>query len=147
MTQTIIPVGYRVTITSWENDGDNYQDTIHEGQTKERVEYILELCKLFNRDDELGNMIEPNDKERLAAEDAIRVVMEKHRAVLTEDELEQLAIESDPNNKYGGPEFSGVVSEYLDSSEYYLYRVYDSAKVEYIPHEIRMDDVTGLFDV
>lgn len=151
--QTIIPAGYRVTITSWENDADNYADTIHEGLTKERVEFILELCNLFlskngqygKKGKGFGNMYEPGHDEQLAAEAAIRVVMEKHRAVLTEDELEQLAIESDPDDEYGGPEFSEMVSTFLDSSEDYYYRVYSGAKVELIPHEIRMEDVTDQF--
>jgi len=149
--QTTIPAGYRVTITSWENDADNYADTIHEGLSKERVEFILELCRLFrskNRDRKcFGNMYEPSHHEALAAEAAIRVVMEKHRAVLTEDELDQLAIESDPDDEYGGPEFSEFVSEYLDSGEGFLYRVYSGATVELIPHEIKMEDVTDQFSV
>jgi hypothetical protein len=154
MTQTIIPAGYRLSITSWENDADAYHTEIIEGLTRERVEYLLELCKLFysgsnNNDATFGNMYEYSNginALRRKAEDAIRVVMEKHKPVLDEFELEQLAAEYDPEDKYSGPEFGEIISDLLHYSENYVYRVYDTAKVEYIPHEIRMDDVTGQFD-
>lgn len=151
MKQTIIPAGYRLSVTSWENDGDAYHIEIIEGLTKERVDYALELCNLFQsrsyNTDCFGNMYQPNMKERLAAEDAIRAVLEKHRAVLTTYELEQLAIESDLINQYGGPEFNQIVGEFLSSSEDYLYRAYHDAKVEFVPSAIIMEDVTGEFDV
>lgn len=154
MTQTIIPAGYRLSVTSWENDADNYQTTVHEGLSKERVKYILELCKLFysknsplkNKGVCFGNMYEPSDVQREDADDAIRAVMEKHRAVLNEDELEQLAVETDPEDEYSGPEFNYIVCEFLGYSEDYLYRVYDKATVEFIPQEIRID-VSTEFDV
>ena len=151
-TQTVIPAGYRVTITSWENDADNYKDTIHEGLSKERVEYILELCKLFksgsnNGGATFGNMYDPDEEEIERADAAIRGVLEKYRPVLDEYELEQLDIVADPDDEYSGPEFSAIVSEFLDSSEGYQYRVYDGAKVEYIPHKITMEDVTSQFKV
>jgi len=146
MNQTIIPAGYRVTISSWENDADNYKDTIHEGITKERVEYILELCKMFksgsnNGGKTFGNMGEYDSGRLAKAEQAVRVVLEKHRAVLNEYELANLECAEDEM------EVCEIVSEFLDVSEYYTFRVYDSAKVEHIPHEIRMDNVTGLFNV
>ena len=147
--QTIIPAGYRVTITSWENDADNYKDSIHEGLSKERVEYILELCKLFksgsnNGGKTFGNMNESgrNARTMLAkAEQAVRAVLEKHRAVLNECELANLDAEEDDM------EVSEIVCEFLDSSEYYIFRVFSEAKVELIPHQITMEDVTGEFDV
>ena len=145
MKQTIIPAGYRVTITSWENDGDNYKDTIHEGLTKERVEYILELCKLFkskNRDKNcFGNMYEPSPNEYEKAEKAVRVVLEKHRATLNHCELANLEADE------GDMDVGEIVNEFLDSSEHYAFRVYHKTKVEHIPHQITMEDVTGDFNV
>lgn len=145
--QTIIPAGYRITITSWENDADNYKDTIHEGLSKERVEYIIELCKLFksgsnNGGKTFGNMHESsrNVLTMIAnAEKAVRTILEKYRAVLNECELENL--EAD---KIGLTE---IVSEFIGFSEDYIFRVYSKAKVEHIPHQITMEDVTGDFNV
>jgi hypothetical protein len=149
MKQTIIPAGYRVTIASWENDADNYKDKIHEGLSKERVEYILELCNLFksgsnNGGKTFGNMNEysRNARDNLAkAEQAVMTVLEKHRAVLDECELANL---EGPEDEM---EVCEIVNEFIGSSEDYIFRVYDGAKVEYIPHEIRMEDVTSQFEV
>jgi hypothetical protein len=40
-----------------------------------------------------------------------------------------------------------VVNKFIGSSEYYTFRVYQTAKVELIPHQIEIDDVTGDFNV
>ena len=144
--QTIIPAGYRVTITSWENDADNYKHTVHEGLSKERVEYILELCKMFksgsnNGGKTFGNMNEYDPPSRLVkAEKAVRTVLEKHRAVLNECELENLEAEEDEM------EVCEIVSEFLGSSEFYTFRVYSTVKVEHIPFQITIEDVTGDFN-
>lgn len=42
-----IPIGYRLVITSWENDGDNYYDTVFEGLSKVDAEYLIALASLF----------------------------------------------------------------------------------------------------
>ena len=159
MTQTIIPAGYRLSVTSWENDADNHQTAVLEGLSKERVEYLLELCKLFysgsnNGGTTFGNMYEGSADERAGACIAIAQVMEQHRDALTEDEFEMLSevvldeedVEYDEDTiaNFGLDE---IVGELLSYSECYTYRVYSNAKVEYIPHEIRMDDVTGQFKV
>jgi hypothetical protein len=150
MTQTIIPAGYRLSITSWENDADAYHTEIVEGISKERVEFILELCRLFRSKNQkpgcFGNMYDDysnrSDPKRKQAYEAIAVVMEKHRPVLTECELANLdAVASEEDE----PEFAEIVSNFLHYGENFVFRVYDGAKVEYIPHEIRMDDVTGQF--
>jgi hypothetical protein len=150
MTQTIIPAGYRLSVTSWENDADNYQTTVHEGLEEERVEYILELCKLFKskkRKGCFGNMYDPSEIEREEVAEAIRAVMEKHRAVLTLEEIEVLDTPIIPEEEYADEGFSDVVCAFLECSPDYAYRVYERAKVEHIPHEIRMEDVTKQFKV
>ena len=144
--QTIIPAGYRVTITSWENDADYYEDTIHEGLTKERVEYILEMCKLFksgsnNGGKTFGNMNEYDGSARFAkAQQAVNVVLEKHRAVLNECELANLDSGEDEM------EVCEIINEFIGSSEFYTFRVYDKAKIELVPHQITMEDVTADFN-
>ena len=152
MKQTVIPAGYRLSITSWENDADAYGTEVLEGLTKERVEFLLELCNLFKSGSNtsgktFGNLYEPNSTQQAKAEAAITAVMEKHKPVLTEYELEQLTVVADPADPYSGPEYSEFVGDLLGYSENYTYRVYNGAKVEYIPHEITMEDVTSQFKV
>jgi hypothetical protein len=159
MKQTIIPAGYRLSITSWENDGDNHQTEVLQGLSKERVEYLLAVCKLFtsgsnNNGATFGNMYEGSAYQRAGACVAIAQVMEQHRDALTDGELEMLSeiVLDEENDEYDEDTIADfglddIVSELLSYSECYTYRVYDGAEVEYIPHEIRMDDVTGQFEV
>ncbi len=67
---TEIKAGYRLTVTSWENDGDNYNTKSQDGLTKEESVFLVELITLFksrhNRHGlsrTFGNMYDPSDKE------------------------------------------------------------------------------------
>ena len=48
MSKTVlIPAGYRVEVTSWENDGDNYNTKSISGiKSESAVKFIVEICKL-----------------------------------------------------------------------------------------------------
>ena len=157
--ETIIPAGYRVSVTSWENDADNYKTNVFEGLTKERVEFLAELLPHFysgsnNRGKTFGNMYEPSDSRYAEAAARIREVMERHRAGLTEDELEILDETAGINLKDategGGSDmynFGEIVGEFLSYSEDYSFRVFDTMQVEFVPHEIRMKNVTKEFKI
>lgn len=150
--KTIIPAGYRVTILSWENDADNYKDTIHEGQSKERVEFIIALCKKFRSKNSakgcFGNMYEASTAEMAPAVKAVLALMEDYRAVLTEVELDILDSEELKEDEdelaYAVQE---LMTDFLDSGENTTFRVFDGAKVEMIPHEITLEDVSAQFGV
>jgi hypothetical protein len=146
MKQTVIPAGYRVTISSWENDADARQDEILEGLTKERVQYLVDLCSLFKSSSQgkqyHGNMYDPSEKEIHRACLAIVLVMNKHREALTEDELEVLN-EDDLGSI--GDFMTDFLGELLGRSENYWVRVFDGMKIEYVPVSIILNDVTEEF--
>ncbi|AZU98360.1 hypothetical protein SEPL_009 [Salmonella phage SE_PL] len=52
-----IPKGYTVCITSWENDGDDYDNNFIRGiQTKEEVNQLLHIMTWFShREEDMGN--------------------------------------------------------------------------------------------
>lgn len=142
MAQTVIPAGYRLSIDSWENDGDYRQTEIIEGLSKERVQFLIELLSLFrsesNNDGCFGNMYDPDEGEITLAVAAMRQVMDKHRDALEDDEVDYM---TDVDQYF----FSEMVSTYLGSSENYWSRVFDGVKVEYTPTEIILEDVTDQF--
>lgn len=155
--ETVIPAGYRVSITSWENDADHRKTKVFEGLTKERVEFLAELLPHFtsgsnNGKKTFGNMYEPSDERLAAACNRIREIMERHRAALTEDELEILdesaGVDLEEDYASGNDAmftFVNVAREFLGYSEDYDFRVFDYMQVEFVPHEIRMQDVTKKF--
>ena len=51
----IIPSGYQLHITSWENDADNYKTKILSGLTKEDVQFYIHFLSHFEMDKPYGN--------------------------------------------------------------------------------------------
>lgn len=157
--ETVIPAGYRVTVTSWENDADHYKSTVFEGLTKERVNFLAELLPHFysgsnNRGQTFGNMYEPSDSRYAEAATRIRNIMERHQDALTEDELEILneaaGIDLEEATESAGADmysFAEVVNAFLGYSEDYSFRVFDTMQVQFVMHEIRMQDVTEEFNI
>jgi hypothetical protein len=133
-----IPAGYQLSITSWENDGDNYKTKILYGLTREDVQFYLHFLKPFG--EEFGG-----------------------EEIRTGDNCEQIAIES-AWNKFP-PTSPDLVQDVTYSIEFWkenphqtcdwvyetigtdesgdFYRVFDSFKVHYIKTPI--DDVTDKF--
>lgn len=153
MKQTIIPAGYRVTIESWENDADNYKTKIVEGLQKPSVEFLIDFAKLFHSRNNWngpkghGNMYDPHANELNNFREAYVEVIKKHIAKDTEQTLLQYFWDED-NNKLYDDQHDGVMElAYelgLSGGDFYT-RVFESAKVEYIPNEIILQDVTEEF--
>jgi len=139
--QTRIPKGYRLTVTSWENDGDSYNTTITEGLTLPQVKLLVELALLHKSKNNwpagFGNMYEPNDREQKTYVAAMRTLFKRHppEAMPDENIAEYLDTEDFGDCAH---EF---VHDLFGSSEFYT-RVYESHKVEWIPEDILIEDVT-----
>lgn len=147
MPTTVIPAGYRLTISSWENDADYRKDVVIEGiESKDRVKFIVALMKLFksgsNDSKCFGNMYEPSEAEIAQAVAAVFRVLVKHQHALDEDEASILRNEDEDAVQ----DFvSDMLSFYLGSSDLYWSRVFSRIKIEHIPTEIVLEDVTGEF--
>jgi len=136
---TIIPAGYRIECTTWENDADVYRTNYAEGLTKEEAKLTVDLLLLL--DDEHGNMYEPSETELDNFADAIKKVLAKHA-----DHADLGDLDLD-NNDEVTDFFHEYTYDLTGSSEHYYTRVLDSFKVNYIPQQIEMLDVTGEFGV
>ena len=133
---TTIPAGYRLTVKSWENDGDNNQTKIIEGiQHDEDVMFYVALCKMHDMDTPYSNLYDPRDKE-----------IQMHNSALLE------LIKKFPNMTYYDKPLTTAsdVRNIMDSigigaTEYYLTRVCDCFKIEYIKEDIVFEDITERF--
>jgi len=133
-----IKPGYRVTITTWENDADNYKLVIKDGLSFDEVKFIADLCTMH--EGELGNMFEPSDEERDEYLSVLRTLATKNNASSFIEDLNQLADDF---------EFEDVMRDYLmelgfAGGDFYS-RVVDSFTVHYIPTVIKLDNVTEQF--
>lgn len=134
---TIKP-GYRITVTSWENDADNYNTKTLDGLTEHEAGYHVDLLKLIagshcNDKTVFGNMYEPRDSEVEAFEKAVTEVLEKHKKLEAGYDPLDIAID--------------MLYVYTGGSEGYLTRVVESIVVEFVPHEIIIEDVSKQFGV
>jgi hypothetical protein len=129
---TIIPIGYRVTVTTWENDGDNYNTKCVEGLSKSAAEFIMKLCNLHGSSDDFGNMYEPDDDELEKYQNEIQYLIDHH-----DGEFPEYCETVEGVQQY-------LYNIGLSGSEFYT-RVFETIKIEYVPVEIHIEDVTEQF--
>lgn len=132
----IIPAGYRFTFVSWENDGDNYKTIIKEGVEEKQAKLLVELAKA---DSGLENAYEPDETELKTGYNVLWPIFEKHKDVFSSKQMESFKADVGAMTEYINEKILGY------SSEGYWMRVLDSYKIEYIPEEIKIEDVTDKF--
>lgn len=154
---TTIKAGYRLTVTSWENDADNYNTKMIEGLTKEDVEFHVKFISLFKSGSRggFGNMHEPSSMKRYQLAEAIALLVQANDATNTSfDGLGKLLKDVDVTDEEKFED--DIMAPILDSAHDYLWelgltggefytRVLDKYKVEFVPHDIQIQDVTDQF--
>lgn len=165
---TIIKEGYRISVTTWENDGDNYKTKAFDGLTLLQTKFVYMLCLVCrsrnSRHDEtcIGNMYDPSDDETFAANAvliaAVKKFIEKHGRPSIVD------LPNSGNTTLFFEEFAGVL-DLLDEEqaddvfdillgfmydtlvhlglaggEFYL-RVFDRIEIQYVPQDIVLTSI------
>jgi hypothetical protein len=143
---TTIKKGYRITVTSWENDADNYNTKSIEGLDENEIKFHVELAKMHvseNQDrNAFGNIYDPSDLEREKHVEALTALGMRYPGVINNwivEEGEEVLVE----------DYSTLIHDSLGElglrgSEFYT-RVTESFVVEYIPEDIHIQDVTAQF--
>ena len=130
----LLTQGYRITVTSWENDADNYNTKIISGLSLEDAKFTVDFIKLFKSQNDIpagiGNMYDPNPIEISEAHQAVAEVFNKHEwpAHFTFEDWHDVAYDLG-----------------LSRGEFFT-RVMESFVVEYIPEDIVIKNVTGEFE-
>jgi hypothetical protein len=143
--------GYRISVTSWENDADNYNFKTITIESKEDASAITALCKLLRPSyvtglPDYGNMYEPSELDLTEFEVAVAAIPGikecLHRIFPS---LEQDI--QDP--EYGGSYMDCVMDVLYDlgltGSEYYYTRVCEKVEVHYFEEPVYAADVTAEF--
>lgn len=141
MKSNIIPEGYRITCVSWENDGDNYKTVVKEGVSKRETELIGEVVSLIiSHSTGLENNYDPSDKEREKGFKILLPVFEKFPDVLGQKYIEEIRDDGGVMLDYICENLTGYPGE-----DGYAMRVISSIKIEHIPQDIVIEDVTAQF--
>lgn len=144
---TVIPAGYRITVTSWENDADNYRTLTKEGLSLGDARFVRDLCKMLSESswagpEFFGNMYEPSEEEIVELVGAYAELCDKHRGS-SELAADAFTIFGEPDSD---PDIQGhfcaLHSDLCGSSEDYYTRVVEKVVIEYIPEEIKLKIVT-----
>ena len=135
----IINKGYTLTVTSWENDADNYNTKSKTVQTREEAKVwydMMQLCKSKNNQPKdvikLGNSYDGFNKEQ--EEVAKNFLKEHHKILLPDDNIE----ENEDNLVYW---FCDLAGELLGHSENYYCRVMESCIVTYSPEDVYLEEI------
>ena len=133
---TKIPKGYRITIKSCENDGDYSDTTIIEGLSELDITQLVALCNLMETED-YGNLYYPEEDQKVALFNAINSVF--NLVIDYKVTLENIEEYEDG--------FWRIINEsgFLGKGDDQFTRYCDGYKVEYIPEDILIEDVTEKF--
>lgn len=156
----ILP-GYRLTITSWENDADQYKDISFDGLTKEDTAFLIDLASLFtsvNNPKEgkgfggseshyVRKHMGRNYWEDLA--NAWDEVIANHPDI-SKDARDKFFVQRDEDSELDQDAYSELATKLVSyPGEYYgdasYIRVFSSFEVHYIPQEV--EDVTKQFTI
>ena len=124
-----IKKGYTLTVTSWENDGDNYNTKSKTVQTLEEAKVWYEMMQLCesNNTRGLGNTYNGFNKQQ--KEIAVNFLKKHHTILLPHDDIEA-------NEDNLEDWFCSLAGELLDYSEHNACRVMESCVVTYSPVDV-----------
>ena len=135
----IINKGYTLTVTSWENDGDNYNTKSITVATKEEAKVwwdMMQLCKDDSNEAKgvikLGNSYDGFDEEQ--EEVAKNFLKEHHKILLPDNNIEE---HEDDLVDW----FCSLASELLGDSEYYSCRVMELCVITYSPKDVYLEEI------
>lgn len=146
-----IKKGYRVTVTTWENDGDNYNTVTKEG-IEDIVQLIIELqmLKLIDRNNmeyrDFANQYEVDEGTQDAMGAALhKLVREGNWQKAFKDKWD-LEVDGMSNEDM----YQVLVDTYYDygaagGGDSFAIRVVESIIVEIVPEDILLEDVTADF--
>jgi hypothetical protein len=121
--ELVIEKGYTLEVTSWENDGDNYNTESMTVETLEEARRIYRVCtELFKS----CNKSEGGIGNSMSGE--------------CEDVIEEY-IKDNPELNLDEDTISNLAYELMGSSEYYDYRVCESVSVTYSPEDIYLEKI------
>lgn len=146
MKYNTIPAGYRLTVTSWENDGDNYNTKTLDGLTLEKVSYLVDLCKILGSSNaqigNFGNLYDPSETEVLKLSKRIKAIIEKYPTIKAD--FFSMHTAEDGEESYPDYAAEELYELALVGGEFFT-RVCESFVVEYVPQEIVIEDITDKF--
>lgn len=133
-----IPAGYQIQVTSWENDGDNYNTKILSGLSKELAKFYSDFCKLFTKSHHepggiAGNAYKKSDVKWDSLFEKFKEIVGGFPGCFAEMGWEKVDLENESELRNAIGE---IAYELMGGSEYFYFRKVETIEVFYIPQEI-----------
>ena len=132
--QKVISKGFTLSVTSWENDGDNYATEQLTFESKDLSIAVARLCRdLFKSKNNSATKGIGNSGNSNSVHNVIVDYMKAHPELyeLIENPSESDLVEVCMNYNY----------RLMGSSEYYYSRVFESASLTYSPEDIYLQTI------
>lgn len=147
MKTTKIPAGYRLSVTSYEDDGDNYRTVIVTGLTYDRTRLLVDVGKAptYKVTDYFGKWRNPTPEDVAKHSTMMSKIIKAYPD--EERTLSKLLID-EPNgdeNDIKVEFFQQILHSIGLTSDKFFTRVCQRFVVEYIPTDIIIEDVTKEF--
>ncbi len=134
----MIPKGFQITVSSWENDADNYKKAVKNGLGLEELKFFYELASLFKDNSKISNLYDPDD-EKLELLNSTLIKFSKKYP----DFIKQFDSTDDET----------IIDAVMDhmhelelTGEDFTTRVTSKIEVEYIPENVYTVDLTDKMD-
>lgn len=150
MTEVLYKAGYLIRITSWENDGDNYNKKEVSGLTKEQAKETVAFSKLFKSKnsvtmDAIGNISDPNEAELEKVKQAFLNHNNQYPDLDAEEELKQFP-EGERDEIFMGWCLERAGDLGLAGGEYFYTRVCEKVEVYYFASDVLVENKTQEFN-
>jgi hypothetical protein len=136
-----IPKGYQLHITSWTNDADNYNTTIHSGLSPDDVNFLLQIVKPF-KSRHSGGKFGNNEGCTMAINEHIFECWQGHNSKEHSAYADWFDDRNEEDEDYAEG-LSDLAYDLVGCDEYCGWRVFDGAKVFHFPVEVK--EVTETF--
>lgn len=135
MKKLIIEKGYTITVTSWENDGDDYNTLSKTVNTKEEARKLYKIYTELCKSEVIGNSMDGESTQTI-----INYVNNNKELFLDIDWDIINSKDEDDAQDYLMDYFHELL-DLLGSSEYYDFRVCESCIVNYSPEDIYLEKI------
>ena len=140
-TKNKIPAGYRITSLSYEGDDDNHKTVVVEGLSERKALLLGELAKvLLNRGTGLENNLWADEKALEAAHKVLLPIMERYADILPPKRLEEYRRDIGAIQNFIADHLVGYPAKHD-----YPLRVLKNIKVELVPYDVPLENVTEKF--
>lgn len=125
----VINKGYTITVTSWENDADNYQTVSNTVDTLEKVILLNKVLPKLFRSVYNGGLVGNSTSHRDYNEEEVIEYIKQFPSLIPKG-YSEMDVVQDLQDTYMG-----------DPSEYFCYRVFSSMSVTYSPEDIYLEEI------